>query len=162
TFWIGNGPPGIPFNGLIDEVSIYSRALSASEIQAIFAAGSAGKCKCGRETIPIPTSQSRAEAGWNLTYKVTAQDGLSVHDVSLGNRYMAVEMSLPYFNLVTTAPFSHNHCALTPDGDPTTGDPCVGRLVDFQTSQAGASPLEIKATYEIDNITSPNGCLFVT
>ena len=33
------------FQGLIDEVEIYNRALSASEIQAIFNAGSAGKCK---------------------------------------------------------------------------------------------------------------------
>lgn len=33
------------FNGLIDEVEIYNRALSQSEIQAIFNAGSAGKCK---------------------------------------------------------------------------------------------------------------------
>jgi hypothetical protein len=33
------------FAGLIDEVTIYNRALSAQEIQAIFNAGSAGKCK---------------------------------------------------------------------------------------------------------------------
>ncbi len=33
------------FPGLIDEVSIYNRVLSASEIQAIVNAGSAGKCK---------------------------------------------------------------------------------------------------------------------
>jgi Concanavalin A-like lectin/glucanases superfamily len=32
------------FKGLIDEVSIYSRALSAGEIQAIYQAGTAGKC----------------------------------------------------------------------------------------------------------------------
>jgi Ca2+-binding RTX toxin-like protein len=32
------------FAGLIDEVSIYNRALSAEDIAAIFAAGSAGKC----------------------------------------------------------------------------------------------------------------------
>jgi hypothetical protein len=32
-------------DGLMDEVEIYNRALSASEIQAIFNAGSAGKCK---------------------------------------------------------------------------------------------------------------------
>src|SRR5574340_860172 len=31
-------------NGEIDEVSIYNRALTAAEIQAILAAGSAGKC----------------------------------------------------------------------------------------------------------------------
>ena len=31
-------------DGLLDEVTIYNRALTAAEIQAIFAAGSAGKC----------------------------------------------------------------------------------------------------------------------
>jgi hypothetical protein len=34
----------LSFNGLIDEVSLYNRALTASEIQAIYAAGSGGKC----------------------------------------------------------------------------------------------------------------------
>lgn len=33
------------FAGLIDEVTIYNRAMTASEVQAVFAAGSAGKCK---------------------------------------------------------------------------------------------------------------------
>jgi hypothetical protein len=33
------------FHGLIDEVSIYNRALSSEEISAIFAAGESGKCK---------------------------------------------------------------------------------------------------------------------
>ena len=33
------------FDGLMDEVEIFSRALSDSEIQAIFDAGSAGKCR---------------------------------------------------------------------------------------------------------------------
>jgi hypothetical protein len=52
NFWsIGANPAfarneGFPrtWNGVIDEVSIYNRALSASEIQAIYNAGSAGKC----------------------------------------------------------------------------------------------------------------------
>jgi Concanavalin A-like lectin/glucanases superfamily len=35
------------YHGLLDEATIYNRALSASEIQAIFNAGSAGKCKDG-------------------------------------------------------------------------------------------------------------------
>jgi hypothetical protein len=33
------------FDGFVDEATIYNRALTASEIQAIFNAGSAGKCK---------------------------------------------------------------------------------------------------------------------
>ena len=36
---------GKHFDGLIDEVEIFERALSASEIHAIYAAGHAGKCK---------------------------------------------------------------------------------------------------------------------
>jgi hypothetical protein len=40
----GCNQPGYFFDGLIDEVSIYNRALTALEIQAIYAAGSAGKC----------------------------------------------------------------------------------------------------------------------
>jgi len=33
-----------PFDGMIDEISLYSRALEPGEIQAIYTAGSAGKC----------------------------------------------------------------------------------------------------------------------
>jgi hypothetical protein len=33
------------FHGLIDEVDVFSRALSADEIAAIYSAGAAGKCK---------------------------------------------------------------------------------------------------------------------
>ena len=44
---IGRRPDlaGNAFDGLIDEVEIFNRALEASEIEAIFDAGSAGKCK---------------------------------------------------------------------------------------------------------------------
>jgi len=46
SFTIGSSTQ--PFNGLVDEVSIYSRALTLSEIASIHAAGSAGKCDpCG-------------------------------------------------------------------------------------------------------------------
>lgn len=42
---IGGSVPGPwDFNGRVDELSLYHRALSAAEISAIFAAGSAGKC----------------------------------------------------------------------------------------------------------------------
>ena len=37
----------VPFAGLIDEAEIFDRALSQSEIQGIFDAGGAGKCKTG-------------------------------------------------------------------------------------------------------------------
>lgn len=42
------------FSGLIDEVSVYNRALNASEVQAIFNAGNAGKCSVQSSPAPIP------------------------------------------------------------------------------------------------------------
>jgi len=42
---IGRSGSCEPFGGLIDEVEIFNRALSASEIQSIFNAGSDGKCR---------------------------------------------------------------------------------------------------------------------
>ena len=38
---------GLDFFGIIDEVEVFDRTLSLSEIQAIFNAGTAGKCKNG-------------------------------------------------------------------------------------------------------------------
>ena len=41
----GGGPPTRFFHGMIDEVTYYSRALTAAETQSIYASGSLGKCK---------------------------------------------------------------------------------------------------------------------
>lgn len=51
---IGLRPAGIGqgsfFKGMMDEISLYNRALSGQEIEAIFKAGSAGKCAHARKT----------------------------------------------------------------------------------------------------------------
>ena len=54
------------FGGIIDELSIYNRALSASEIAAINNAGSAGKCSSVAAAVPVITSFSPV-AGTNGT-----------------------------------------------------------------------------------------------
>ena len=51
----GNGPYDLYFAGSIDEVEIFNRALSQPEIQSIFNAGSAGKCKVTPTPTPEPT-----------------------------------------------------------------------------------------------------------
>ncbi len=48
---LGGGSGSVNFVGVLDEVSLYDRALSASEIQAIYQANTAGKCKT-----PFPPS----------------------------------------------------------------------------------------------------------
>jgi hypothetical protein len=54
---------GETFTGIIDEVSLYNRALSATEIAGIFAAGSAGKCFTGSppQITQQPTNATVAE-----------------------------------------------------------------------------------------------------
>ena len=51
SVWLGYGP----YLGLLDEVSIYNRALASNEITAIYAADGAGKCFT--PTPPVITSQ---------------------------------------------------------------------------------------------------------
>jgi YVTN family beta-propeller protein len=97
--------------------------------------------------------------GWIATAQVSDRDGLEVSDVSLNTRYMAVEMSLPYY-LLNTSSFPSARCELTPSS--ITGTPCGGRLIDFkQTSDTQKASLE--ATYEVDGISpDPDTCLVVT
>jgi Concanavalin A-like lectin/glucanases superfamily/Immunoglobulin domain len=52
----GSCDPDQYFPGLIDEVSLYNRALLAGEIQAIYQAGSAGKCTTAPACATCPAS----------------------------------------------------------------------------------------------------------
>jgi hypothetical protein len=55
------------FFGLIDEVSVYNRALSTNEIQAIYYADGAGKC-----AVPFITAQPRGQVGyWGKSVTLT-------------------------------------------------------------------------------------------
>jgi hypothetical protein len=63
----------VGFHGLIDEVSVYSRALTDGEIAAIYNASSAGKCH-----IPIITGQPGSQVGYwgkSVTFNVQATGG---------------------------------------------------------------------------------------
>ena len=65
-----------PFNGLIDEVSISGRALSASEIQAIYNAGSAGRCKSGSGGTPTTGADTVLKVdGGEFDFEVGFPDG---------------------------------------------------------------------------------------
>ncbi len=70
--------PADTWQGLIDEVDLFNRALSPAEIQAIYNAGSAGKC------VP-PPPQARALAHWkfNETAGTTAHDSVGTYDGTL-------------------------------------------------------------------------------
>jgi hypothetical protein len=55
---VGGAAPGqaaYPFDGRIDEPSLYAQALTEAQIKAIFDAGSAGKCHLGPSCTPPPS-----------------------------------------------------------------------------------------------------------
>lgn len=63
----------MPFSGIIDELRVYGRALSADEIQAIYTAGAAGVCKeTFVPTIVTPPSNQAVGVGSNAEFKVVA------------------------------------------------------------------------------------------
>ncbi|HZM02851.1 MAG TPA: LamG-like jellyroll fold domain-containing protein [Candidatus Saccharimonadales bacterium] len=71
---IGNSSICAGFAGLIDEISIYSNALSAAAIQSIYAAGSSGKCF----TPPSITNQPQSQTvlvGETVAFSVAASGG---------------------------------------------------------------------------------------
>jgi len=79
---IGN----LNFNGLIDEVEYFNRALSDSEVFAIYNAGSAGKCKAP-PCNPIEPPQQKTQGYWRRQCKDNPHEDIcayvdSVHALS--------------------------------------------------------------------------------
>ncbi len=78
----GTNPPRQNYNGLLDEVSIYNRALSSNEVAAIYAAGSAGKCE--EEQIRMSIRISQVEVCWtslsNTTYQLQYRSTLTANE----------------------------------------------------------------------------------
>ena len=71
------GSPAYFFVGLVDEVSLYHRALSSNEIAAIYNAGSAGKYIAS--SVPIITSQPQSQTnfvGATVTFQVGATNSI--------------------------------------------------------------------------------------
>ncbi len=69
------GSTGQFFNGIVDEVGLYNRAVSATEIRTIYDAGDAGKCPpplpMSPEIVLHPASQ-RVPRGSEVTFRVTS------------------------------------------------------------------------------------------
>lgn len=132
-----------PFDGLIDEVQIVNRALTASEIQAIYNAGSAGECKPATSSIPaIGVSAPSLDFG-NVTVGQTPSPTMTVTLTNKGAGTLMVSSLTPpggAFTLVSppAAPFNV----------PAAGIPITVR---FTPTAAGAQ----KATLTI-NSNDPN------
>jgi hypothetical protein len=78
--YIGGLLTNYTFYGTIDEVSVYNRALSAGEVQAIFNVGAAGKCNISIPPFFIrqPTNQT-AQVGSTVTIATVAAGSVALN-----------------------------------------------------------------------------------
>ena len=73
--WPQGNPGWFPFTGIIDEASVYGRALNSSEVAAIFAASSGGKCTSATNGTPQITTQPASQTvalGTTASFSVVA------------------------------------------------------------------------------------------
>jgi CSLREA domain-containing protein len=68
---------GATFPGLIDEVELFNRALTATEVAAIANAGNAGKCPTSTVTLAVSPSAVAEDGATNLDYKFTRNGDIS-------------------------------------------------------------------------------------
>ena len=68
---VNDGGNMFPFQGDIDEVSLYNRALSAPEVLAIYNADFVGKCRVPPSILTQPADQT-VNAGTNVSLNVVA------------------------------------------------------------------------------------------
>ncbi len=109
---------------------------------------------------PLPSPTLKEGNGWRMKAHVSEQDGLVLEDVTLGERYMARKISVPYLILETTL-FPQTRLALWHN----SSGPGASRLISFREIQPAGEfdPFVIEAIYAITGI-SPQGksCLHVT
>ena len=106
----GGGPtyPFFFFNGQLDEISAYNRAITPSEVSQIVAIGSGGKCS-GTTPVPTPTPSpphvgnvvlqqavAAQEPDFSHTYHITGQNLGSLSDY----HFLEAELNGTTVNLV--------------------------------------------------------------
>jgi hypothetical protein len=106
--YLGNRPGGPYWSGLLDEISLYNRALSPDEIAAIFNADSAGKCT----SVPVPPNlpviynlkSTSGSIGDLVAITGTNFDAVSSNNVVYFGAVQAAVTSANASNLMVTVP----------------------------------------------------------
>ncbi len=123
----------------LDELSLYKRALTASEILAIYQAGSAGKCKPASAASPTPTPTPTKTAKPTLAATATQ---ISIPSPPLdGNTPTATATKTPKTPIPATATLISDPFPPI-DGDPPTPTP-TPRPFDPLPPTATASPTPV-------------------
>ena len=112
---VNDGQNNFPFIGDIDEISLYSRALAAGEIQAIYNAGSAGKCTATSTAVPVISSFA-PPSGTNGTVVTISGNNFSPTPAANIVYFGAVQASVltaSPTNLTVTVPIGATYAPIT-------------------------------------------------
>jgi hypothetical protein len=116
---------------------------------------------CGAAAIVPPDDFVLTGHTWSAGVSVSGDEGLVLHDVTLGPRYMARQMSVPYFRLETSA-LPERRGVLTAFGDQSV---LRSRLIQFskhEPAPGAPEPASVEAVYAVDRIPAgSNSCLVV-
>jgi Concanavalin A-like lectin/glucanases superfamily/Immunoglobulin domain len=123
------------FLGTIDELSFYNRALSALEIQAIYNAGSEGKCFTPAPTITAQPTNVTVNVGDTASFSVTASGVAS--------------LNYQWFKDGVSLPNATNAKLILPDVQP----PRIGNYTVAIISSSGSITSSI-ASLSISNVNS--------
>ena len=111
---------------------------------------------CDAATLPRPDPLPFGAFTWTAELSVSDADGLIARNVALGPRFMADQISVPYFHL-ETANVSVPSGELTPAGDQAAGRT---RLIGFR--EFFGDPAGVEATYAVDRIPAGSrSCLII-
>ena len=176
------GPDALySFAGLLDEPSIYNRALSSNEIAAIYNAGSAGKCPAPPIILAQPTNQT-VMAGATATFSVKVNgsapffyqwsfSGMNLPgatNASLTLTNVQFAQAGAYSVLVANAAGSTNsaNATLTVNAAPSiTAQPAnstnvVGTTAAFTVAACGSAPLNYQWKKNGTNLIGVTGTNF--
>jgi len=112
---LNDGQNNFPFTGDIDEISLYGRALAAGEIQAIYNAGSAGKCTATSSAVPAISSFAPASGtnGTVVTISGTNFSATASADIVYFGAVRANVLTASPTSLTATVPVGATYAPIT-------------------------------------------------
>jgi hypothetical protein len=133
------------FNGLMDEFSVYSRALTPNEITAIYNAGSGGKAFSLSVTLTNPANNTVILAGSNISLGASTWDPsgtVSLVQFFQGMHSLGVVSNSPYTLVWTNPPVGSNvlTAAVIDSLGRVTNSPAVNVVIDMPPTVALISP----------------------
>jgi len=182
TFGGSAAAPSDKFSGLIDEISLYNRALSSNEIAAIYQAGSGGKCPLPPTIYSQPTNQTVNAKGtakftvgvvgtpmlkyqwsFNGTNLVTGTNAtLTVTNVQLSNAGSYSVLVVNNYGFTNSAgAVLVVQAAPTITSQPTNQTVAAGGSATFCVTASGTSPLSYQWQFNGSNIGGATNSLLV-